>query len=181
MTVVAQDFKNAGLTPLFSRLRSHSGNTIIPAEGAMLKLFKNLRRGGHSSFLCDLTVKPAQAATVVRCFGLKMSTTLLHAALSQRTGLPVIPMLSSPQPDGTYEVRQWPAQFFHRDLPAREIAQRLWDLFEPCLREQPEHWLWMYKHWRFLPADPEGREYPAYAHRSKRFDALEERELGDKR
>jgi KDO2-lipid IV(A) lauroyltransferase len=138
----------------------------------------NLKRGGHSSFLCDLTVKPTQAATVIRCFGLKMSTTVLHAALSRWSGLPVIPTISRPQPDGTYEVRHWPAQFFPPELTFSEIAQRLWDLFEPCLREQPEHWLWMYKHWRFIPADSEGREYPAYANRSKRFDALEARELG---
>ena len=32
--------------------------------------------------------------------------------------------------------------------------------------------------WRFLPADTEGREYPAYANRSKKFDALETRERG---
>jgi hypothetical protein len=37
----------------------------------------------------------------------------------------------------------------------------------------------MYKHFRYRPADTEGREYPAYANRSKKFDALE-RELWGK-
>ena len=33
----------------------------------------------------------------------------------------------------------------------------------------------MYKHFRYLPADTEGRAYPSYANRSKKFDALERR------
>lgn len=175
MMVVAQDFKNPALTPLFAAARGHSGHTVISSEGAMLRLFKNLKRGGHSSFLCDLTVPPDQAATVIRAFGLKMSTTQLHAALAQRTGRPVIPVMVRPRPDGTYEHRIWPAQYFAPDRPAREIAQHIWDFFEPVIREHPEGWLWMYKHFRYRPADTEGREYPAYANRSKKFDALERR------
>jgi hypothetical protein len=31
----------------------------------------------------------------------------------------------------------------------------------------------MYKHFRYRPADTGGRDYPAYANRSKKFDALE--------
>jgi len=175
MTVVAQDFKNPALTPLFAAARGHSGHTLISSEGAMLRLFKNLKRGGHSSFLCDLTVRPDQAATIVRAFGLKMSTTQLHAALAQRTGRPVVPVMIRPRPDGTYFHHIWPAQTFSPDQPAPEIAQHIWNFFEPVIREHPEGWLWMYKHFRYLPADPEGREYPAYANRSKKFDALERR------
>ena len=173
MMIVAQDFKNSELTPIFAAARGHSGQTMISSEGAMLRLFKNLKRGGHSSFLCDLTVRPDQAATVVRAFGLKMSATQLHAALAQRTGRPVVPMLTLPQPDGTYRLRLWPAHYFTPEQPAHQIAQQIWDLFEPVIRSQPEGWLWMYKHFRHRPADLEGREYPAYANRSKKFDALE--------
>jgi len=175
MMIVAQDFKNPLLTPIFAAARGHSGQTMVSSEGAMLRLFKNLKRGGHSSFLCDLTVRPDQAATVVRAFGLKMSATQLHAVLAQRTGRPVVPMLTLPQDDGTYRLRLWPAQTFRPDEPAQEIAQRIWDLFEPVIRERPEGWLWMYKHFRYRPADTGGREYPAYANRSKKFDALERR------
>ncbi len=171
--VVAEDFKNAALTPVFAGMRGHSGNTMISSDGAMLRLFKNLRRGGHSSFLCDLTVPADQAATVIRCFGLKMSATILHAALSQRTGLPVVPAICLPQDDGTYVYRQFAPRTFAPGTPVADIAQEIWDELEPLIRERPEHWLWMYKHWRYLPADTEGRDYPSYANRSKKFDKLE--------
>ncbi|MFN0130843.1 MAG: lysophospholipid acyltransferase family protein [Verrucomicrobiales bacterium] len=177
MMVVAQDFKNPALTPLFAAARGHSGHVFISSEGAMLKLFKNLKRGGHSAFLCDLTVPPDQAATIVRAFGLKMATTQIHAALAQRTGRPVVPVIVLPEPDGTYRHLVWPSQSFSPDQPAHEIAQKIWDFFEPVIRDRPEGWLWMYKHFRYRPAHTDGLEYPAYANRSKKFDALE-RELG---
>lgn len=177
MMAVAQDFKNPALTEIFTRLRSHHDQIIISSQGAMLRLYKNLKRGGHSAFLSDLTVKPTQAATVIRCFGRKMSVGVIHASLAKRTGHPVIPMVAIPHPDGTCTLRQWPAQYFPPDATPQHIAQHIWDLFEPVIREQPEHWLWMYKHWRYLPADTEGQTYPSYANRSKKFDALEAAEL----
>ncbi len=175
--LVAQDFKNPALTPLVAALRAHHGQVAISSQGALLKLFKNLKRGGHSAFLSDLTVKPDQAATVIRCFGLKMSGGVIHASLAQRTGRPVIPLAALPHPDGTCTFRQWPAQHFPPEATPQQIAQHVWDLFEPLIRAEPEHWLWMYKHWRYLPADTEGRAYPAYANRSQKFDALEAAEL----
>jgi Kdo2-lipid IVA lauroyltransferase/acyltransferase len=173
--VVAEDFKNSALTPYFNGLRALSGHEIIPPEGAMLRLFKNLRRGGHSSFLCDLTVPPTQAATIIRAFGMKMSVTVLHAALAQRTGRPVVLMISIPQPDGTYLVRQWAPQYFTATQSLPDIAQHLWDQLEPVIRAAPEHWMWMYKHWRYRPTDPveAAVPYPSYANVSKKFSALE--------
>jgi Kdo2-lipid IVA lauroyltransferase/acyltransferase len=45
-------------------------------------------------------------------------------------------------------------------------------VFEPVFREYPECWMWMYKHWRYLPPGAREGEYPAYANRSKKFDRL---------
>ncbi len=178
MMVVAQNFKNEALTPIFSRLRGASGHAMISSEGAMLRLFKNLKRGGHSSFLSDLTVPPDQAATVIRCFGrFWTSVTMLHAALAQRTGLPVIVMISIPQADGTYRLKQWAPRTFAAEASAHGIAQEIWDLCEPTILEHPEHWLWMYKHWRFLPPETDPASYPPYANRSGRFDRLLAREV----
>jgi len=51
----------------------------------------------------------------------------------------------------------------------RKIVQTCWDGFEPIIRQHPEQWLWVYKHWRYLPASID-RPYPFYANRSERFD-----------
>jgi Kdo2-lipid IVA lauroyltransferase/acyltransferase len=170
MTVVAQDFKDGALTPLFASLRATAGSTLISSTGAMLRLFKTLKRGGHSAFLCDLTVPPQQPSTVIRCFGQLTCVTVIHAALAQRTGQPIIPMLAVPQPDGRVRLLQGhPLTLTPADAP-RATAQAIWDGFEPLIRQFPEHWLWMYKHWRYLPVEASPESYPAYANRSKAFD-----------
>jgi len=171
--IVAQDFKNPRLTALFTRCREHSGHTVIPQERAMIRLLKHLRNGGHAAFLPDLTVRPDNAATAIECFGLSTSVTILHAMLARRTGLPVIPGICIPQPDGTYVLKAFRALEIPPEATTRQIAQACWNVFEPTLRAFPAPWLWMYKHWRYRPRDPsDAARYPVYANHSKAFDKL---------
>ena len=171
-TVVAQDFKNPELTRIFRDLRQHSGHTVIPQEGAMLRLVKSLKRRGHAGLLTDLNIKPGRAATVIECFGLKTCVPTLHVTLAQRLGLSIICGVCMPKPDGTYQV-----QIFSAIRPAPEddvarITQQVWDSFENAIREQPECWMWMYKHWRYLPGEKPDAAYPSYANPSGAFRKL---------
>ncbi|RFC41676.1 MAG: Lauroyl/myristoyl acyltransferase [Verrucomicrobia bacterium] len=173
-TAIAQDFKNERLTDIFRQNREFHGHQLIPQEKAMLKLLRVLRRGGNAAFLPDLTVRPSQAATIIKVFGLKASVTILGAFLVKRTGVPVLTGLCFPCHDGTYFVEGLPALRFSEEATAQEIAQACWDAVEPKIAAHPEHWLWMYKHFRFRPAnDAEAERYPFYAHRSRAFNKLE--------
>ena len=53
----------------------------------------------------------------------------------------------------------------------QQIAQACWNSFEPYVRKNPAPWLWMYKHWRYRPANAE-RPYPFYAHVYEAFDEI---------
>lgn len=168
-TVVAQDFKNPALTAIFRRLREHSGHTVISQQGAMLRLMKTLKRQGHAGMLTDLNVTPGRAATVIECFGMKTCVTTLHVQLAQRLGLSIIPGVSLPLPDGRYEVHVFPAiRPTPEDSPAL-IAQQVWDHFEAAIRKNPECWMWMYKHWRYMPGAARDPAYPGYANPSRLF------------
>jgi hypothetical protein len=57
-------------------------------------------------------------------------------------------------------------------ISLQAAAQACWDVFEPVLRDHPEQWMWLYKHWRYLPEGADPAHYPAYANRSKAFDRL---------
>jgi KDO2-lipid IV(A) lauroyltransferase len=175
--VVAQDFKNPLLTELFSKRRGHSGHEVIPSERAMIRLIKVLKRGGNAAFLSDLTVKPGKAATVIECFGLQTCVTLLHAVLVDRIGLPVVSGVAVPRADGTYLMKAFDGPHFEEGASLQEISQACWDVFEQELREFPEPWLWMYKHWRFRPRGEEGERYPDYANYSKAFDKVAARSI----
>lgn len=171
-TVVAQDFKNPDITALFTELRQHSGHVVIPQEGAMLRLVKSLKRQGHAGLLTDLNIKPGRAATVIDCFGLKTCVPTLHVTLAQRLGLSIITGVCIPWKDGTYRV-----QIFSAIRPTPEdditvITQQVWNHFEKAIREHPECWMWMYKHWRYLPTEKPDPAYPDYANPSTPFRKL---------
>ncbi|MCB1092583.1 MAG: lysophospholipid acyltransferase family protein [Verrucomicrobiae bacterium] len=170
-TIIAQDFKNPLLTDIFTRNRQVSGHQVIPQQRALFRLLKNLMGGGHAAFLTDLNIKPGRAATIIRCLGFDTCVTALHAELMRRTELPVIPGICVPLPGGRYRMRGLKPLTITADMTDRQIAQACWDAFEPFLREHPAPWLWMYKHWRYLPEHPD-RPYPAYASRSGKFDRL---------
>ncbi len=173
-TIVAQNFKNPSLTETYKKNREVSGHKVIPQRGALRHLLKDLKNNGHAAFLTDLTIPPSKAATIIECFGRKTCVTAIHAELMKRTGLPVIPGFCIPQDDGTYVFKGFKALSFGPDDNEQTIAQACWNVFEPYIRENPAPWLWMYKHWRYLP-EGEDDNYPSYAHRDQRFDQVRER------
>jgi Kdo2-lipid IVA lauroyltransferase/acyltransferase len=170
-TIIAQEFKNSLLDPIFQKIREQSGHELIPRERGIVRLYKVLRRKGRTALLVDLTVPPDEGAVAIECFGLKTSVTSAHAWLHQQTGVPIIPVHCEPLAGGRYRV------VFHRkidttqDMTLRQIAQACWNSFEPYLRKNPAPWLWMYKHWRYRPANAD-RPYPFYAHVMRRFDEM---------
>ncbi|MEM8952739.1 MAG: lysophospholipid acyltransferase family protein [Verrucomicrobiota bacterium] len=167
--IIAQEFGNPLLTDIFKKNREASGHKVVAQRHAMLRMMKHLQNGGHAAFLTDLTIRPSKAATVIECMGLKTCVTNLHANLLKRTKLPVIPGICIPSDDGTYTMRALPQLRLPEDATIQQLTQACWDAFEPVIRQNPEHWIWMYKHWRYKPREHK-RTYPAYSNFSKRFD-----------
>ena len=176
-TIIAQDFKNPSLTEIYKKNREVSGHKVIPQRGAFRQLLKSLKNKGHAAFLTDLTIPPSKAATIIECFEHKTCVTAIHAELMKRTGLPVIPGICIPNDDGTYLFKGFKALSFGPDDNEQTIAQTCWNIFEPHIRENPAPWLWMYKHWRYLPKVEETR-YPSYARKNDRFEKACERQIG---
>jgi Kdo2-lipid IVA lauroyltransferase/acyltransferase len=170
-TIIAQEFKNELLDPIFRRWRERSGHVFSARTRGILRLFKTLRRGGNIAMLVDLTVFPGPAAVAIRCFGLHTSVTSAHAWLHQRSGAALIPAHCEPLPRGRYRVVFHSPIDFGPNATPREIAQACWDSFEPIVRAKPGPWLWMYKHWRYRPKNPE-RDYPFYSGLSGKFERM---------
>ena len=170
-TIISQEFKNPRLDPIFNELRQQSGHQMVPREGAIVKLYKTLRRGGSVAILVDLTLHPRQPTVAIDCFGMKMSVTFAHAWLHRRTGLPIVPVHQEPLPGGRCRVVFHPKLEIPAGATDQQIAQLCWDRFEPVVRQNPSPWLWMYKYWRYRPTDAT-RDYPFYAETRPRFDEL---------
>jgi lauroyl/myristoyl acyltransferase len=168
-TILTQRFKNDRLTSIFREVRELSGNIAITQENSILRLFKALRKGRTIGMLTDLTLKMDDPAVIIDAFGRKMRVTLAHCILHQRTGIPIVPFIALPRSDGGYSVRIMPPLSFPAGSPHQQIAQTCWNQFEPLIRQHPEQWMWVYKHWRYRPSVTD-HEYPFYANRSVRFD-----------
>ena len=176
-TIISQEFKNSLLDPIFKKLREQSGHELVPRERGIIRLYKVLRRKGRTALLVDLTVPPTQGAVAIDCFGLKTSVTSAHAGLHEQTGAPIIPAHCEPLPDGRYRVVFHPKIEGTAEMSHQQIAQACWNSFEPYARKTPAPWLWMYKHWRYLPANSD-RPYPFYANFYRPFqDMLQCEEL----
>jgi len=170
-TIISQEFKNPSLDPIFKKLREQSGHELIPRDRGIMRLYKVLRRKGRTALLVDLTVPPSQGAVAINCFGLETSITSAHAWLHERTGVPIVPAHCEPLANGRYRL------VFHQkiantaEMTHQEIAQACWNSFEPYVRKNPAPWLWMYKYWRYRPANPD-RPYPFYANFYRPFENM---------
>jgi len=178
-TIIAQEFKNSLLEPIFKKLRERSGHIFISRKQGLLRLYKVLRRKGSTALLIDLTVQPNQGAVAIDCFGLKTSVTLAHAWLQQQTGVPIVPVHCEPLPDGRYRLIFHPKIDNTAGMTHQQIAQACWNSFEPYVRKNPAPWLWMYKHWRYRPANAD-RPYPSYANFMRPFEEMLHRDEGNR-
>ena len=170
--IVAMDFKNPALEAVFREARQWSGHTLIGREQSMLKLMRAVRRNGGVGMLIDLALNVNLPGAIIRAFGRKMHVTVLHALLHERTGIPLVPLTNTPHPDGTCTVTAHEPLEFAPGSTHQEIAQGVWDWFEPLIRQRPELWLWNYKHWRYRPRVDDGVEYPSYAHVNGKFERI---------
>jgi lauroyl/myristoyl acyltransferase len=170
-TIISQEFKNSSLDPIFKKLREQSGHELVPRDRGIVRLYKMLRRKGRTALLVDLTVPPTQGAVAIDCFGLKTSVTSAHAWLHERTGAPIVPAHCEPLANGRYRLVFHPKITNTGGMTHQEIAQACWNSFEPYVRKNPAPWLWMYKHWRYRPANPD-RPYPFYANFYRPFENM---------
>lgn len=170
-TVVTQAFKNPFLNRTFNRLREVSGHQIIRREGALVRLYKALRKNRSVTLAVDLTISAKRPSVPIDCFGMQTCVTFAHAWLHKRTGAPIIPTHCEPLPDGRYRLVLHPELRLAPEATHQQIAQACWDCFEPVIRRNPAPWLWMYKHWRYRPAETP-RAYPGYANDSPHFRKL---------
>jgi Kdo2-lipid IVA lauroyltransferase/acyltransferase len=169
LVIISQPFKNERLTPIFRNLRESTGHKIIVPDNAVVRLLSALRTGQSVFLFTDLTLKLRDSAVIIDGFGLKMRVTQIHAFLHQQTGFPIVPWVTLPRGDRGYMVRILPWLRFASGSSYQEITQACWHRFEPIIRENPDHWLWVYKHWRYKPSVSEPK-YPFYANRSTQFD-----------
>lgn len=158
MVLVVRPLDNPLLERMLQRIRTRVGTRLVTRRGAVRGLLRALRERASVGLMIDQHMQDRSAVTV-EFFGRPSATTSALAALALRTGAPVLPVFTTPLPDGRYRVVYGPpvAPPDAGDAdPVRTWTQRCTDVLESRVRRHPELWLWMHRRWRVPVADPAG-------------------------
>lgn len=163
---IAMPVKNSRVNQLLIERREITGQRIIPREGALRRLIGLLRADCKVAFLADQNTAPNEGGTWALFFGLSVPVTAAPAALAVKTGTEILTGFCAPCAGGHYRIygtgRIDPSDTGGGD-PAQEITQKIQAALESEIRRSPEHWLWMYKRWKLIPAGEQPQRFPFYA------------------
>jgi KDO2-lipid IV(A) lauroyltransferase len=163
MAVVGRALDNPLLEARLRDFRTRFGNTVIPKDGAVRGALKALKERRVVGFLLDQDA--LTAGVFVRFFGRWASTFPAAAMLAVKFDLPILPVSSRVDADGTVTIVADPP--FHAPStgdPARDIwytTQRMTSWLEAQVRANPSQWFWMHRRFKTQPGPGQPELPPA--------------------
>ena len=152
--MVARTLNNPLLDAMIERVRTRVGTRIIPRQGAVRGLLRELLEHRSVGMMIDQHMQDRSAVTV-EFFNRPAATTSSIAALALRAGVPVIPVFALPLAGGRYRmIYETPVDAPDPESPdaVQTLTQRCTDVLEIYVRRYPELWLWMHRRWRVADA-----------------------------
>ena len=151
--VIARPLDNPMLDRRLARLRSGTGNAIIPKRRAVRETMRALGRGAGVAILIDQDA--GLDGVFVPYFGRLASTTPTLALLALRTEAPILPVHARVEADGTISVLIEPVietrPSADRDADVLRLTAECTAMVEGWARSTPEQWLWMHRRWKTRP------------------------------
>jgi KDO2-lipid IV(A) lauroyltransferase len=155
LDVIGREMDNPLLEPISNGFRTRFGNRVIFKDGAVRESLKSLKAGRGLGFLLD-----QDALTMgvwVKFLGQWASTFGTAGMLATRFGLPILPVFSWPNPDGTITVR-FEAPFEvpvtgDAILDAQVATQLMTSRIEGQIRKDPRWWFWMHRRFKTRPSE----------------------------
>jgi Kdo2-lipid IVA lauroyltransferase/acyltransferase len=141
--------------PLTDRLqrafRERGGNTMIPKQGGLKAIVRQLKMNKVVSLAIDQNTT-TKGGILVNFFGHRARTTPIAAVLARRLGVPVVTVLSRRLPNGKLlNVIGPPLPMEITDNQQEDIRRNVQlqsDAIEAWVRAYPEQWLWLHKRWK---------------------------------
>jgi KDO2-lipid IV(A) lauroyltransferase len=153
LDVIGRELDNPLLEPISLGFRTRFGNRVILKHGAMRDTLRALKEGRGVGFLLDQDA--STRGVFVRFLGQWASTFATAGSLAARYGLPVLPVFSWPNQDGTITVRfDPPFQVPDTGDAARDAwvaTQLMTARIEAQVRKDPRWWFWMHRRFKTRP------------------------------
>ena len=134
---------------LLNGFRQHLGVGLIPISKGVKGVFRSLRAGRFVVLLSD---QHAPAGVVVSFFGRPAATPKGPAAFAVKAGAPILPAMSRRVAWDRHEVvigsPIYPPDSGDTERDIVTLTQAYTDVFEACIREYPDQWLWTHRRWK---------------------------------
>ena len=165
-TAVAQELRNPYLERMVQRIRSTHGLQIIHVKGAARGIVRAVRQGRHVAILMDQNTRIREGGEYVDFFGLPVTVSRAPAVLARRLDTGILISTCIREGDDyvtdTEPLPKSPAEY----ADEHELLQAIMSKVEVLVRRHPEHYIWTYKRWRYIPsgiAEEKQQRYPFYA------------------
>ena len=136
-----------------SYLRSCLGVRVIHSDRGMTEILRALKENRQVAIVSDQHA--GSQGIIVKFFGRPVSVPRAPAALSVKTGAPIITGYIVRNPDHTHHCVFHKPVYPRPDADPKEEILRLTRLFtgriEEAIRMRPDHWLWTHRRFKYLP------------------------------
>jgi len=154
MFSIAAQQKNQLVDDFMNRMRAGTGLKTILRDSSVLKnIIRNIREGKVLAMLPD--VRSPTEALAIRFLGKTANIAGGLGFIAKQTGVPVFPCVITRKGWGRHQYRVfgpiWPDPGLDKQSDSLRITQAVFDVFDPCIRAEPDQWFWFNKRWVFDP------------------------------
>jgi KDO2-lipid IV(A) lauroyltransferase len=150
VSVVIKPQRNPYVTNWMNKVRTRWNNEIVPLGISIKQTYQTLKDKKIVAMVADQ--RGPEESIKVNFFGSNLTVHTGPAALSLKTGAPVLYGISIRQND--YSYKSVMTEISKENLPEsnedkiKELSQRHMSYLEGYIRQYPEQWLWMHKRWK---------------------------------
>lgn len=151
LQIVYRPLDSPVIENLISWVRTANGNGLIQKDGAVLRIFHQLRRNQTIGLLIDQNMA-AREGIFVDFFNRPACTSTALAFLAMRTGAPVLPAFMIRMKDGRYKcLIQPPVELIETGDEEQDIranTQKFTSIIEDIVRRYPDQYFWVHQRWK---------------------------------
>ena len=151
--LIRREIKNKFIQKVLFKNTEDSGFLIIRSRGARNKVIQALKEGFGLFFALDQHASIKKHVGIpVNFFGMAAGTYMGLAVNAQNKMVPVVPVYSYRQKDGTHVIKFNPPLLWQEySCPEQAIYENTLiynQVLEKMILEHPEQWLWVHRRWK---------------------------------
>lgn len=160
---VGARIRNVFAHNLLIRSRSQFGGGVIAEKGAARGILQVLKSGQHVTLLVDQNTRIREGGAFVDFFGLPATMSRAPAAFVRRAGVNIVISAFLHRPGQRFQTvfRELKLDSLEK-MDDESILRAINQLSESLIRQYPDQYLWLYRRWRYIPANLPEKTYARY-------------------